>query len=559
MLLNTQIIKSLAVLVFFVLPFQLNAQSTPFQQGAKDYFLLNRLEIKMQRDTALNFSSIKPFIRKWWVEALDRATDSSSDVFLTKVDRYNIQRARMNNREWKGRDTVFPLSRKPIWNSFYQDPANLVGIDQPDFFLSVNPVLQLQAMRDDATEELLYVNTRGVVARSQVSGRLGMQFLVTENQVKVPQYLRERVEQNRAFPGAGLYKQFKETGYDYFDARGAVYFNAAKFLDLQLGYDKMFLGNGYRSLLWSDHANSHLFLHLNLRVWRLNYMSRIMELQPQYTRRTLGFDTLHAKKYAAVHYLTINAPKWLTFGFFEGIVFGRPNRFEFHYLNPVMFLRVSELQVGSPDNAFIGFDVKANLGKRVQLYGQVMLDEFYSAYIRQKDNWWGNKWALQGGLKYIDVLGVKNMDLQLETNWIRPFAYSHTDTLANYTHYNQPIAHPSGSNVRELLGILTYQPAPRWYMQAKGVFWLAGKDPLGKNYGNNIFKASDTRSLDDRVYYGVPDSRKNLHASLWTAFELKENLFLESTVTYRQMEAMPRNLQISAGLRWNMHRQEHDY
>jgi hypothetical protein len=224
-----------------------------------------------------------------------------------------------------------------------------------------------------------------------------------------------------------------------------------------------------------------------------------------------------------------------------------------------MFLRVSELQVGSPDNAFIGFDAKANLGKRVQLYGQVMLDEFFTTYIRQKDNWWGNKWALQGGLKYIDVLGIKNMDLQLETNWIRPFTYSHTDTFANYTHYNQPIAHPSGSNIREGIAILTCQPAPRWYLQAKGVFWLAGADPVGKNYGNNIFKPSDTRSIEERVYYGVPDSRKNLHTSLWAAYEWKENLFLEGTVTYRKMEGMPRNVQVSAGLRWNIHRQEHDY
>ena len=559
MLLNTQIIKTLAVISIFALPLPLLAQSSLFQQGAKDYFLLNRLEIKMQRDSALNFSVLKPYNRKWWVGALDRATDSAAGITLSAVDRYNIQRAKLNNREWKGRDSVLPVSKKAIFGSFYQDPANFVGIDEPDFFLSVNPVLQLQAMRDEATDEMLYTNTRGVVVRSQISGKLGMQIFVTENQVKPPVYLRNRIEQFRAVPGAGLYKPFKETGYDYFDARGSVFFNAAKSLDFQFGYDKMFIGNGYRSLFWSDHGNSHLYFNANLRIWKLNYMSRIMELQPQYTRRTLGFDTLHAKKYASVHYLSINVPKWLTLGFFEGIVFGRPNRFEFHYLNPVMFLRVSELQVGSPDNAFIGFDAKANLGKRVQLYGQVMLDEFFTTYIRQKDNWWGNKWALQGGLKYIDVLGIKNMDLQLETNWIRPFTYSHTDTLANYTHYNQPIAHPSGSNIREGIAILTCQPAPRWYLQAKGIFWLAGTEPLGRNYGNNIFKPSDTRSIEERVYYGVPDSRKNLHTSFWAAYEWKENLFLEGTVTYRKIEGMARNVQVSAGLRWNIHRQEHDY
>jgi hypothetical protein len=73
MLLNTQIIKTLAVISIFALPLPLLAQSSLFQQGAKDYFLLNRLEIKMQRDSALNFSVLKPYNRKWWVGALDRA------------------------------------------------------------------------------------------------------------------------------------------------------------------------------------------------------------------------------------------------------------------------------------------------------------------------------------------------------------------------------------------------------------------------------------------------------------------------------------------------------
>jgi hypothetical protein len=193
MLLNTQIIKTLAVISIFVLPVPVLAQSSLFQQGTKDYFMLNRLEIKMQRDSGLNFSVLKQYNRKWWVGALDRATDSSSPVVLSAVDRYNIHRARLNNREWRGGILFFSVSKKPIFASFYQDPANFVGIDQPDFFLSVNPVKQLQAMRDDATDEMLYANTRGVVVRSLVSGKLGLQVFVTENQVKTPVYLRNRI------------------------------------------------------------------------------------------------------------------------------------------------------------------------------------------------------------------------------------------------------------------------------------------------------------------------------------------------------------------------------
>jgi hypothetical protein len=60
--------------------------------------------------------------------------------------------------------------------------------------------------------------------------------------------------------------------------------------------------------------------------------------------------------------------------------------------------------------------------------------------------------GLQLGAKYINALGIKNLDLQLEYNRVRPFTYSHRDSVANYTHYNQPMAHPLGANFSETIG-----------------------------------------------------------------------------------------------------------
>jgi hypothetical protein len=284
-----------------------------------------------------------------------------------------------------------------------------------------------------------------------------------------------------------------------------------------------------------------------------------MELQPQYTRRGLGGDTLLWKKYATIHYLSFNAPKWLTIGLFEGVVYGRQNRFEVNYLNPVIFLRAAELNVGSPDNSFIGFDIKANLAKRVQVYGQVMLDEFYTKFIRERKGWWGNKWAFQAGLKYIDVLGVKNLDLQLETNWIRPFTYSHFDTVANYTHYNQPLAHPLHSNVKEYIAIAKYQPAPKWYMQLTSIYWRRGVDVNGVNYGNNIFKDSDTRPTQEGFFFFTPQAKNTYNVNYWLAFEPMENLFLEANLSARKSGAEPVNYFGTIGLRLNMQRRVYDY
>ncbi|MEI2709900.1 MAG: hypothetical protein V9E96_12960 [Chitinophagaceae bacterium] len=60
-------------------------------------------------------------------------------------------------------------------------------------------------------------------------------------------------------------------------------------------------------------------------------------------------------------------------------------------------------------------------------------------------------------VKYIDAFGIKNLDVQVETNVVRPFMYASTDSFSSYNHYNQPLAHPLGANFKEYIGIVRYQ------------------------------------------------------------------------------------------------------
>jgi hypothetical protein len=552
-----QFIKTACKLLFFVLPVYSVGQSAYLQQGSKDNILLERLEIKAQRDTVLNFSFIKPFNRKWYIRAIERIEENPELLNLTPVDRYNMQRAKMNSMEWVTGDKSGLQSKKSLWNTFYKTPADLVQVDNPDFFLSVNPVLQLQAAKERDSDEFVFLNSRGVAVRSLIAKKIGIQGYLVENQERAPLFVRDRIAQYRAVPGAGFYKTFKSTGVDYFDARGSVMFNVAKYLDVQFGYDKQFIGNGYRSLFLSEYPNSYLFLNLNLRVWRINYVSKTMELTAQYRRGST--DSLFPKKYMSIHHISFNAPKWLTVGLFEGVVFGRLNQFEFAYLNPIIFLRPMEQNLGSADNAFVGVDFKANVLRRLQLYGQVLFDEFVLKEISSGEGWWANKWALQMGAKYIDAFGVRNLDLQGEINLVRPFTYSHFDTVANYSHYNQPLAHPLFSNVRELVGIVRYQPAPKWYLQARLNGWWWGTDVGGANYGNNIFRDSDTRAREYDNRMGQAMETQWINGNLWAAYEWKENFFIETNFTFRQTNNVPLNVVASLGIRWNMHRRDYDY
>jgi len=434
-----------------------------------------------------------------------------------------------------------------------------------DFDLIINPVFQYIVSKESDNDQHLFLNTRGLTARGKIANKIGFAAYMTDNQERDPSYVQQWITDRKAVPGAGFYKDFKDPGgVDYFDARGYFTFNVTKYIDVVFGYDKNFIGNGYRSLYLSDFGNSNLFLKLNTRIWKLNYQNLFMEVQNADSRTG---DKLIGKKYMAMHHLDINITRWLNIGLFEGVVFGRVDHFDFSYLNPIIFYRSIEQQNGSADNSVVGLDFKANVARHFQFYGQLVLDEFKLSEIKDNRGWWGNKYGVQLGAKYIDALSIKNLDLQLEYNNVRPFTYSHGDSVANYTHYNQPMAHPLMANFNEVIGIARYQPAPKWLIQAKTIFYQQGRDSSAESYGSNIFLPNSPpyRVKDYGFYTGSGWKTNVFYGSLLVSYEWKENFFLELFGAVRKLDTKTppitseKSTTISFGVRWNMHRREFDF
>ena len=571
-----QIIKSLLKLLVFICPFMATAQSTYLPEGDKGYHFIDRMEIKQQVNTDINFSTIKPYNRKYIVQETEyfdsilRATaDSQVDPKnihpkLTPIDEYNKNSFYMNNSEWVTGSKESFLSKKPFLKSLYVTKTNMFEVNTKDFFLVVNPILQFVVGKESGNANTLYLNTRGINIRGMISKKIGFYSSITDNQESGPSYFQQKVHNFNAVPGVGFYKNFKTNGFDYFDARGYVAVNVAKYIDITFGYDKTFIGNGYRSLFFGADGNSNLFTKINLKIWKLNYQLIYSELTPQFTKTG---DTLLDKKYATMHHLDVNVTKWLNIGLFESIIFGRTNSYELSYLNPFIFFRSVEGSLGSPDNAFIGLDFKANVAHHLQFYGQFNLDEFVLSQAKANTGWWGNKWGLQLGAKYVDAFGVPNLDLQLESNSVKPFTYSHYGTgtvVANYTHYNQPIAHPLGANLSELIGIAMYQPAPKWYINARIIYYKQGLDSLdGRNYGSNPFRDYNTRVGDYGYFIGTGRTANCLNASLSLSYEFRENLFFELTAQKRNYKILNESTNnasmITAGIRLNIRKREYDY
>jgi hypothetical protein len=569
-----QFIKTVARLVIIlILPCSGFSQSTYLPQGSQYEHFLDRIGIKMQTNPDLNIFTCKPISREVAVDVSEYA-DSLSELYpssdayhLGKTDQATLQSLFMNNSEWvKGSQASF-LSKHPIWNTIYKTKANFLEVNEKDFFLVINPVLQVQLSNQTGNPDQVYLDTKGLTFRGRIADHLGFSSYITDNQERGPDYFTNRVYASGypAVPGVGYFKLFKSSpsAFDYWDARGSIDFDFWKYFTLQFGYDKNFIGDGYRTLFLSDYAAPYLFLKLNLRIWKLNYQNILMELISQHQTG----DYLYPKKYAVIHHLSVNATKWLNVGLYSNIAFGGVNHFEFSYLNPVIFLPAAQQENGSPDKTTVGFDFKANVGHAAQFYGQLLFNEFvWEQIVHYSDGWWGNKQGLQLGFKYVDLFHIKNLDVQAEMNVMRPYTYSHDDTVANWSHYNQPLAHPFGANFFELIGIINYQPAYRWNIELKCIYNRQGLDSAGENFGSNVLLNYNTRPRDYGFYIGTGIPAIVVNSTAYLSYQWKENLFLEGTIMYRTYTVQnpgdvtkTNSTMYTFGIRLNMFRRQYDY
>jgi hypothetical protein len=264
----------------------------------------------------------------------------------------------------------------------------------------------------------------------------------------------------------------------------------------------------------------------------------------------------------ALHHFSFNIGKKFNLGIFESVVFSPDDsvsqgKFDIAYLNPIIFYRAIEQQNGSSDNVLLGLDFKWNALKKVQIYGQLALDEFLIDNVRKGNGWWANKFGAQLGLKYIDAFGVSNLDVQGEMNVARPYTYSHNTAYGNYSSYRQSVAHPLGANFQELIGIVRYQPLPKLNLTAKLFLIQTGRDTTGVNWGGNILKVNTTRQQDfnNTIAQGIKNDI--VYGSFTACWMLKHNLFIDASYTARKSESPvalynTNTTVASVALRWNI-------
>ena len=573
----------------------LRAQGAPLPVSEEGYDLIRRLQIRYgyagftspAADPTLQPSSRGDLVR------LAKTYYGRYGAELSATDRYRLRTFFATNNEWLSlpgfaatddadrapyylgddfallseEDSLHLRSRKPLFNSFFKTPAHLLEVNRKDFYLRLNPVLDLRygQLADDA-QAYLY-NQRGVRLRAGFDDRIFLHFEILDQQYGAPNYVRNYFRSTGSLPGAGLVKDeldlaaFNlENGYNFLNGSGYLSADITRHVGVRLGYGQHFIGHGERSLFLSDFSNNYPFLEINWRIWKFHYRNLFAELTNGPQDVPNNGLTL-PKKYLAAHHLSINIGQRLTVGLYEAVVLNRADGFELAYLNPVILYRTVEGSVGSPDNVLIGLTASYRLPFRTEVYGQFILDEFvYDELFVLRRGWWANKWAYQIGARYVDAFGIDQLDLVAERNVARPYIYSHGGA-SSYTHFAMPLAHPLGANFTENLVGLDYRPLPRLNVRARAYLIQQGEGIDSTVVGENLNQSSDRREMRFQNAIGQGIGYTNTIVQLRAGYELRPNLWIEAEYFTRTKDSDrdARDLSttlLNLGIRWNVSRRE---
>lgn len=427
------------------------------------------------------------------------------------------------------------------------------------FMTRIEPYLETSA---DLNNSNLMMSHSAIGLSSLVAGRAvlfhGSFRIGTMN----PLELADRyVDSMSVLPGLGMVAANDVSSHYYILPQIRLNAKLSPMLSAETGMATHFFGEGKRSLILSDEHYSYPYLKFTTDIWKLRYVNLFAwHRDVQSTAAQRWSDGI--SKFTAMHYLSWNVTKRLNVSVFEAVVAPLHDSLmqrqfvEYNYLLPVVMYRPVDFALGSPDNVLVGMNLSLRLWKKHIIYGQLVFDEMFFNEVKadvlqfvlpdsgSKHGAWVNKQAFQLGWKYYDMFGLEHLDGLLEFNVIRPYTYSHRDVQQNYTHLNQPLAHPYGANLTELTGRLRYA-SQKWFACIDLSYIRTGIDSTGTHFGHDIFKPTfdapiaglgniPVQYYGNTIGQGIPYTILYLKASLSRVLIPKYNIHAEAACTFRK-------------------------
>ena len=431
-------------------------------------------------------------------------------------------------------------------------------------FINFYPDFQIG--RDLNGKRNIYLNSRGFELKSNISNNLFFSTLFFENQARFPKYYEEKVKKIGIVPGqADMFAESSVIDWAY--SKSILSYTPTNNLNFLLAYDKQFIGDGYRSVILSDASSNYPFLRFTFSFEPFVYVSSISQiLYPNngIVNNLVGFE----RKWFLFHYLDWNITDDLTVGFFESMTWADSHNsikrgFDFTYMNPFLFLRPVDRKNASADNAIVALNVKYNLSHKQNLYAQFLLDEFTLKELFSNSGYWANKYAFQLGLRGFEKIKTGRFNYLLEYNHVMPFTFSQVNPITNYGNYYQPLAHPTGANMNELLGFINFK------FENINLFFKvnqinSGLDTANYNFGGDIYKSYQTRSFDygNKLLQGLKNNSLFIETSINYIINPVTNLRVEVGLLYnreKNKNSTQNNLTTFIGLRSSFRNLYFDY
>ena len=343
----------------------------------------------------------------------------------------------------------------------------------------------------------------------------------------------------------GMGYAWNPNGADIAIARvtGSVSYQVSPSVALDLGKNQHHWGKGWRSL-WHDRQAAALpYARLSANAGKVHYTHLIgstMHLGvgsppalPSNGRNNPGTYTTKKRAWMASHVVDVELGRGWNAGLFGAVTWlhadsGYSHRFEPAYALPFIAFRPTEYAIGSADNALIGASLEwipRFAKKQVLIYGQLLFDEMVVSELLSSDGWWANKWSVLGSIQWRS--SNEHWFVVLEASGVRPYTYSHASSSQSWTHQNQPLAHPGGSNFVEGRFHVQWKNN-RWSWHTGAVYMRKGIDESSElgmepsaSVGSNPLLSYTTRPEEygiDWIYDGnglVGDAGIQNVARLW--------------------------------------------
>lgn len=428
------------------------AQTVPLEQGIQ-----NRLNVMLLNADTNFFTGFRAMDALEWQKAGLKKEDIQDSILGLSV-------------------TDLPFSERLMQSNWLQWGS-------PNCMLTIDPYIEVNIGKSDRKDGYLPTGFAGIDVKGVFFQQLTFQVTAFDGMTEFPSYMDYYIDQHDgAVPGEVEARHHQGGHLSYFHLNASANWVPDEHITVGAGYGKLFLGDGYRSLLLSDFAGDYPYLRLKARFWKLTYNV----IYSRYENHRI-VDGMRQPKYSVIHYLGANIGKRFQVGFFENTIWlGRDTDFQrgfdVQYLNPLVLMRPVEFSLGSTDNAMMGLTGKYAF-KTGYIYGQFGLDDInLGQTFEHKQQHLNNKYFFQIGAWSHSLFGLKNLDWRLEWNGVRPYTYGHRKPDQNYTHNYQPLADPLQANFHEFISIFNYSRG-RWYGRLEDLLALRGENP-GLTYNN---------------------------------------------------------------------------